>query len=99
MSETKPDQKDIAEFKRDFEAIEQEIKKSIIGYDDIIRAVLVAFFSGGHVLLDGVPGIGKTQLVKTLARSLGLSFSRIQFTPDLMPADIVGTEILVEHEG
>ncbi len=99
MNEKKLDHKDIAEFRSDFEALEQEIKKSVIGYDEIIRLVLTAFFAGGHVLLQGVPGIGKTHLVKTLARVLGLKFSRIQFTPDLMPADIVGTDMLFEHEG
>ena len=97
MSEDKKlDQKDIAEFKKEFETIEAEIGKSVIGYGETIRNILVAFFSDGHVLLEGVPGVGKTHLVKTLARTLGLSFSRIQFTPDLMPADIVGTDMLIE---
>lgn len=94
--ETKLDQKDISEFRREFETIEEEIKKSVIGYSSIIRHVLIAFFSSGHVLLEGVPGVGKTHLVKTLARVFGLSFARVQFTPDLMPADIVGTEMLIE---
>ncbi len=99
MNEKKLDHKDIAGFRSDFEALEHEIRKSVIGYGEHIRLVLAAFFAGGHVLLQGVPGIGKTHLVKTLARALGLQFSRIQFTPDLMPADIVGTDMLVEHGG
>jgi MoxR-like ATPase len=90
------DQKDISIFKREFEAIEAEIGKSVIGYKPLIRQVLIAFFSSGHVLLEGVPGVGKTHLVKTLAQAMGLRSSRIQFTPDLMPADIIGTDLLVE---
>jgi MoxR-like ATPase len=76
--------------------LEREVHKVIVGHDEIIDQVLVALFSGGHVLLEGVPGLGKTLLVRTLAGSLDLSFSRIQFTPDLMPADIIGTNIIVE---
>lgn len=74
--------------------IEEEVGKAIIGQKDIVRQVLIAILSGGNILLEGVPGLGKTQLVKTLARVLDLSFSRIQFTPDLMPADVVGTNII-----
>lgn len=98
MSEdTKLDQKDITAFRNEFEAIEAEVRKSVIGYPETVRQILVAFFADGHVLLEGVPGVGKTHLVKTLSRVLGLSFSRIQFTPDLMPADIVGTDMLIEE--
>lgn len=75
--------------------IEDEIGKAIIGQKDIIRQVLIAILSGGNVLLEGVPGLGKTQLVKTLARVMDMSFSRIQFTPDLMPADVIGTSIII----
>jgi MoxR-like ATPase len=70
-----------------------------VGHDDLIRKILIAFFAGGHVLLEGVPGLGKTLLVKSLSKALGMSFKRIQFTPDLMPSDIVGTEVLSENSG
>jgi MoxR-like ATPase len=76
--------------------LEQEVHKVIVGHNEIVDQVLVALFAGGHVLLEGVPGLGKTLLVRTLAGCLDLSFSRIQFTPDLMPADIIGTNIIVE---
>lgn len=78
--------------------VEAEIGKAIIGQKDIIRQVLISVLAGGNVLLEGVPGLGKTQLVKTLARVMDLSFSRIQFTPDLMPADVMGTNIIVKDE-
>jgi MoxR-like ATPase len=74
-----------------------EIARAVRGFDDLIEKVLIAFFAGGHVLLEGEPGLGKTLLVKCLARALGLDSKRIQFTPDLMPADILGTEVLVEN--
>ena len=80
-------------------AIKQEIQKVIVGQDEIIRLVLIALFSEGHVLLEGVPGLGKTKLIRTLGQALDLHFSRIQFTPDLMPADIIGTEILSDMGG
>jgi MoxR-like ATPase len=76
--------------------LEREVHKVIVGHDEIVDQVLIALFAGGHVLLEGVPGLGKTLLVRTLAGCLDLSFSRIQFTPDLMPADIIGTNIIVE---
>ncbi|GMQ60080.1 MoxR family ATPase [Vallitalea sediminicola] len=75
---------------------EKEIAKGIIGQEKIIRQVLLGVLTGGNILLEGVPGLGKTQLVKTLAKVMDLSFSRIQFTPDLMPADVVGTNMYVE---
>jgi len=78
--------------------IEAEVGKVIVGQQEVVRHVLVALFAGGHVLLEGVPGLGKTMLVRVLARVLDLKFARIQFTPDLMPADIVGTDILEEAE-
>src|SRR3989338_1198940 len=79
-----------------FRALQAEVEKVIVGHGEIITHVLTGMFAGGHVLLEGVPGLGKTLLVKTLAEGLELSFSRIQFTPDLMPSDIVGTNIIVE---
>src|ERR671919_1454211 len=86
----------VQEFVASFEGLRAEVEKVIVGHREIITHVLVGMFSGGHVLLEGVPGLGKTLLVKTLAEGLDLSFSRIQFTPDLMPADIIGTNIIVE---
>lgn len=79
-------------------SVEAEIGKAIIGQKDIVRQVLISVLAGGNVLLEGVPGLGKTQLVKTLAKVMDLSFSRIQFTPDLMPADVMGTNIIVKDE-
>ncbi len=84
------------EFVNSFERLRAEVEKVIVGHREIINHVLIGMFSGGHVLLEGVPGLGKTLLIKTLADGLELSFSRIQFTPDLMPADIIGTNIIVE---
>ncbi|MFT5103963.1 MAG: MoxR-like ATPase [Candidatus Latescibacterota bacterium] len=80
-----------------YEALRQEIKKVIVGQDDVVEEVLLAIFSGGHALLIGVPGLAKTLLVNTVAQALGLQFKRIQFTPDLMPSDILGSEILDEN--
>ena len=76
-----------------------EIERVIVGHEDVIAQALIAFFAGGHVLLEGVPGLGKTLLVKTMGRVLGLSFKRVQFTPDLMPSDIIGTQVLTEGNG
>jgi len=86
-------------FRATFTRIEAEVGKIIVGQQDVVRHVLVAVLAGGHALLEGVPGLGKTMLIRTLADVLELKFSRIQFTPDLMPADIVGTNILEESEG
>ena len=88
----------LRKFRTTFRRIHQEMGKMIVGQDDVIESVLVALFSGGHVLLEGVPGLGKTMLVRTLGEAVNLQFSRIQFTPDLMPADIVGTNIIHEDE-
>ncbi len=79
-------------------AIEEELGKLIVGQQDLVRSVLIALIAGGHVLLEGQPGLGKTVLVRSLARVLDLSFSRVQFTPDLMPADVTGTHIVTEDE-
>lgn len=78
--------------------IEAEVSKIIIGQAEVIRHTLLAIIANGHVLLEGLPGLGKTSLVRAFADALDLRFSRIQFTPDLMPADIVGTDILEEQE-
>jgi MoxR-like ATPase len=81
------------------ERILAELRKVIVGQDDVVEQVLIALFTGGHCLITGVPGLAKTLLIKTLADILDLDFKRIQFTPDLMPSDITGTEILDEEEG
>jgi len=86
----------VREFVTAFEQLRSEVEKVIVGHRDIINHVLIGMFAGGHVLLEGVPGLGKTLLIKTLAEGLELSFSRVQFTPDLMPADIIGTNIILE---
>lgn len=80
-----------------YNALRQEIKKVIVGQDEVVEQVLLAVFSGGHALLIGVPGLAKTLLVNTVAEALGLKFKRIQFTPDLMPSDILGSEILDQN--
>lgn len=92
MMQTKKD--DILKFNERISTIKKEISKAIIGQEEIIDQVLIAILCQGNVLLEGVPGLGKTQLVKTLGKVLGLDFSRIQFTPDLMPADVIGTNII-----
>jgi len=86
----------IQEFRDFTQAIEKEIGKVIVGQQDVVRHVLICVLTGGHALLEGVPGIGKTTLIRTLSQVLDLKFSRIQFTPDLMPSDIVGTDIIEE---
>ena len=86
----------VQDFVASFESLRTEVEKVIVGHREVINHVLIGMFAGGHVLLEGVPGLGKTLLIKTLAEGLELSFSRIQFTPDLMPADIIGTNIIVE---
>ena len=79
--------------------LRQQIGRAVVGQDDVVEEILVCLMAGGHALLEGAPGLGKTLLVRTLAQCVQLSFSRIQFTPDLMPADITGTNVLVESEG
>src|SRR3990172_1452864 len=86
------------QFRQTFLQLKTEIQKVIVGYEALIEAVLTALVAGGHVLLEGVPGLGKTLLVKTLAQALELHYSRIQFTPDLMPADIIGTNVVMQDE-
>ena len=84
------------EFRSAYEKVKGEIAKVIVGHDEIVHGVLTCLFIGGHALLEGVPGLGKTLLVRTLADAVSLDFNRIQFTPDLMPADIIGTNIVME---
>ena len=97
MSETNADvEKLCSEFRKTFEKLRGEIAKVIVGHTDIVEDVLITLFCGGHVLLEGVPGLGKTLLVRTLSAALSLEFKRIQFTPDLMPADIIGTNMIME---
>src|SRR5260370_13164433 len=92
-----PTQANITRFIETAQKLEQELRTIVIGQERIIRELLLALFAGGHVLLEGVPGLGKTLLVRTLSDALSLKFARIQFTPDLMPADIVGTTIVTEQ--
>ena len=99
MSNTVESMQAEAEAFRDrYNAVREMIGRVIVGHDDIVHGVLTAILCGGHCLIEGVPGLGKTMLVRTLAEVLDLQFSRIQFTPDLMPADILGTNMIVEDE-
>ena len=90
---------DAQRFRETYESIRAEVSRRMVGQADVIEGVLTALLAGGHVLLEGVPGLGKTMLVSSLGEALKLSFSRIQFTPDMMPADVRGTSVLVESEG
>jgi MoxR-like ATPase len=85
-------------FRRDYRATQAEIAKAIVGHEEIIDGVLTCLFVGGHALLEGVPGLGKTALIRALSQALHLKFNRIQFTPDLMPSDVIGTNIIAENE-
>jgi MoxR-like ATPase len=85
-------------FRRDYRAVQAEIAKAIVGHNEIVDGVLTCLFVGGHCLLEGVPGLGKTALIRSLSEALSLKFNRIQFTPDLMPADVIGTTIISENE-
>ncbi|MCB8959614.1 MAG: MoxR family ATPase [Ardenticatenales bacterium] len=96
IPDTVPGELSIATFRETAATIEAEIGKVIVGQRDVVRHVLIAILAGGHALLEGVPGLGKTMLIRTIADTLQLEFSRIQFTPDLMPADITGTDIMEE---
>jgi MoxR-like ATPase len=88
----------VADFQKDIARLKAEVAKVIVGNERVVEAVITCLLTGGHGLLEGVPGLGKTMLVRTLAECVDLNFSRIQFTPDLMPADIVGTMMIVEDE-
>jgi MoxR-like ATPase len=96
MHETEALQEQLDAFRRDFGKLRDEINKVIVGHGDILDDTLTALIAGGHVLLEGVPGLGKTLTVRTLADALHLKFQRIQFTPDLMPADLIGTNVILE---
>ena len=86
----------IESFREDWKRLKAEIAKAVVGQEEVVDEIFICLVAGGHALLEGVPGLGKTLLVRTLARCLSLRFSRIQFTPDLMPADILGTNVLME---
>ena len=88
----------VAKFGEDFQQVRTEIAKVIVGHTDVVEGLLICLLCGGHALLEGVPGLGKTLLVKSLGAALHLQFSRIQFTPDLMPADIIGTRVVLQDE-
>jgi len=92
-------QQQAEQFRERYAAVREQIGRVIVGHDEIVHGVLTCLFVGGHCLLEGVPGLGKTLLVRTLAEALSLDFSRIQFTPDLMPADILGTNMVLETPG
>lgn len=93
------DKENINNIIKSMRACEQEIAKAIIGQEEVVHEIMLAILADGNVLLEGVPGLGKTQLVKTISKVLDLSFSRIQFTPDLMPADVTGTNLIIKEGG
>src|SRR4249919_2428494 len=98
MSLAESIEKRAAKFSERYQSVYKQLGRVIVGHNDILHGVLTCLFVGGHCLLEGVPGLGKTLLVRTLAETLNLDFSRIQFTPDLMPADILGTNMIVEDQ-
>ncbi|MBL8856036.1 MAG: MoxR family ATPase [Planctomycetaceae bacterium] len=98
MSEVEAIQQEVREFQQRYRLVFDEVQKVIVGHEDIVHGVLTALFVGGHCLLEGAPGLGKTLLVRTLSQVLNLDFNRIQFTPDLMPADILGTNLVMETD-
>lgn len=98
MTITDESRQQLEQFRNDFALLKSEISKVIVGQSQILDDTILALVAGGHVLLQGVPGLGKTLLVRTLADALDLDFSRIQFTPDLMPADLIGTNMVIESD-
>ena len=99
MNDTAEVREQVQEFQSQLGTLREEIGRVIVGYREIVDGVLTCMLAGSHALLEGVPGLGKTMLVRTLAEAVGLDFSRIQFTPDLMPADIIGTTLIEETSG
>ena len=91
-------QMNVHEFRERFALMKREIERVLLGQDEIVESTLIAILAGGHVLIEGVPGLGKTLLVRTLAHVLGCTFRRIQFTPDLMPSDVTGGNIFNQKE-
>src|ERR687884_429790 len=91
------DMESVRRLQEGFKEIKQQLARVIVGQNEVIEELLIAMFSRGHCMLEGVPGLAKTLMISTLARCLSLSFSRIQFTPDLMPSDITGTEVIEEN--
>ena len=89
-------EKSVADLIGKLKSLKQEIRKVIVGQEEIVDQLLITFLSGGHALLEGVPGLAKTLMIRTLSDAINLRFRRIQFTPDLMPSDIIGTEVLEE---
>ena len=89
-------QQQAEQFRERYKTVKDEVGKVIVGHDEVVHGVLTCLMIGGHCLLEGAPGLGKTLLVRTLAQALHLDFNRIQFTPDLMPADILGTNMVIE---
>ena len=99
MSITEDSSQAVEQFRSDFAALRTELAKVIVGHQEAIESLLAALIAGGHVLIEGVPGLGKTLIARTLAEALDLKYQRIQFTPDLMPSDIVGTYLVMESHG
>jgi MoxR-like ATPase len=99
MAQASDVEAEVQAFSRDVTRLRDEVAKVIVGHEAIVEGVVTSLLAGGHALLEGVPGLGKTMLVRTLADAVHLSFSRIQFTPDLMPADILGTNVIVDDGG
>ncbi|MEN5118312.1 MoxR family ATPase [Luteimonas sp. TWI662] len=99
MTATTPTEADLQARLAQLDALRDAIARAVVGQTDVVEQLLVALLAGGHVLLEGVPGLGKTLLVRTLGRALDLDFRRVQFTPDLMPSDLLGTELLEEDHG
>ena len=97
MKKSGPAEREIDSAAEAVAQVRAEISKAIVGQTDVVEGVLIALLAGGHVLLEGVPGLGKTMLVRTLAQTLALKYSRVQFTPDLMPADVIGTTVIHEN--